>query len=80
LLEQVRDLMVYIEAGRTVAGSGDLQDAQLLPVRLSGGGVQPGAERAGLQRLALWLSGRLIDCRSRFLHVAHVTAWPACRA
>jgi len=24
--------MVYIEAGRTVAGSGDLQDAQLLPV------------------------------------------------
>ena len=29
---QVRDLMVYIEVGRTVASNGDLQDAQVLPV------------------------------------------------
>ncbi|KAK9837153.1 hypothetical protein WJX81_006530 [Elliptochloris bilobata] len=32
LEEQVRDLMVYIEVGRTVSSNGDLQDAQVLPV------------------------------------------------
>ena len=29
---QVRDLMVFIEVGRTVASNDDLQDAQVLPV------------------------------------------------
>lgn len=32
MLAQVRDLMVYIEVGRTVASNDDLQDAQVLPV------------------------------------------------
>jgi hypothetical protein len=29
---QVRDLMVFIEAGRTIEASGDLKDATVLPV------------------------------------------------
>ena len=62
---QVRDLMIYIEAGRSIAAAGEeMKEASLLPVPAHEPAVQPKGVQAGggEGRFGICLPGSLYAC------------------